>query len=154
PQDSTVRRRAFGELLQVLLDRLAVVRGELAIDEVLGVGLLFLGQAAPLVGLAQIYAVDFSRPLLSPQLRILHRARRRLRSSPIAASLSVSPLLLLELLDQFVNRTDDALLHPLYARAAMTKIQPAVSILHLPGDLHQRLLLEVFEVHLHQFGDR
>ena len=79
-----------------------------------------------------------------------------MRASRLAAAAAAAALLLLvfELLDQLVERLDDALLDLADLRTGAAQIEPAANVLHPPGDVVERVLLQALQVVLHQLRQR
>ena len=63
-------------------------------------------------------------------------------------------LLLFHFLDQLVERRDHAVFDLAHLRTGAPQVEPAANVVHPPRDVIERLVLETFQVGLHQPGHR
>jgi len=122
----------LGQPLEVLVDRAAIMRRVVAIQDVLGAG-LSLGRQRPPAGLvADILVRHVPRSGTSPDRAVLGRTVGLVATTRATAAAGSRAALLFELLDDRVKRRHDLvffLLHPLTTAA---QVQPSFNVLHLP----------------------
>src|SRR5262249_32051084 len=138
------------EAFEVRLDGLAVLVRQ-APGQVLDDPLpFFLGQGAPFLGnLLQTLVVNRASTAVVGDIAVLHRttcistrrtAGAAIRSATPVGSAAAAFLLVLQLLDQFVEAVDDVLLDLLGDGPAAGQLEPAAAVVHLAGDPVEVLL--------------
>src|SRR5262249_4973414 len=119
---------------EVLLDHIAVVRGEIFAD-LLHCFLTLLGrEISPATLMADVTLCDLTRPRSRYWYTVLRRTRRPQRSLRCRGS-SGRRSGIFFLLNQFVERLDDAIFHLAGLRARASQVKSALDIVHTSGNM-------------------
>src|SRR5262249_40683461 len=134
---------ALGELLEVIFRNFAMARRHIADQVLQGLGPLLFRHLAPLLCQAlELLGIDVAGAAIGCDVAILHRragvgaaavARLAAVGATAAVAVAASLGLVFQLLDDFVEASDDLFLNLLGLRAAAGKLQPALHVIHLAG---------------------
>ena len=131
-----------------MFNNVAVVGGEIASDLLHGFLAFFRRQVAPAAVRTDVFPIHLARSLAAGDLAVGHGA-----AGLEDVGLLHLLLLLLDFLYEFVERLDDAILPLTDFLAGTAQVEPAADVVHPPGDVVECIVLQPFEVFLHEPGE-
>lgn len=122
----------LGQPLEVLVDRAAVVRRVVTVEDVLRAGLGLGWQCPPAGPVADILVRHVPRSGTSPDRAVLGGTVGLVATTRAAAAARSRAALLFQLLDDRIKRRHDLVFFLLHPLATPAQIQPSFDVFHLP----------------------